>query len=115
MLGLNVFAAETDDEARALFTSLQQSFVSLRRGQPIPLPPPRPGFEEELTPAERAMLDQSLACTVVGSPATLKAALADFIARSGADELILTGQIFDHRARLRSFEIAAEVLSNLGH
>jgi luciferase family oxidoreductase group 1 len=111
MLGVNVFAAATDGEAQDLFTSLQQSFIALRRGRPIRLPPPLPGFEKELSAAEREMLDDALSCTVVGSPTTVKRQLADFIAHSGADEIMLTGQIFDHARRLRSFEIAAEVLT----
>src|SRR3954471_19793934 len=109
MLGFNVFAAATDEEARLLFTSLQQAFVNLRRGTPGPLPPPVPGFEERLTPAERAMIAQALSSTAVGSPETVRRGLEAFIARTGADELIVTSQIFDHAARLRSFEITASL------
>jgi luciferase family oxidoreductase group 1 len=107
MLGLNVFAADTDDEARVLFTSLQQAFVNLRRGQPGPLPPPVAGFEEQLTPMERLMLGDALACSIVGSPDVVRRGLAAFVERTGADELMVTAQIFDHAARLRSFEITA--------
>jgi luciferase family oxidoreductase group 1 len=107
MLGFNVFAADTDDAARLLFTSLQQAFVNLRRGTPGRLPPPAPGFEEHLTPAERAMIAQALSSTAVGSPTTVRRGIDAFIARTGADELMVTSQIFDHADRLRSFEIAA--------
>ena len=107
MLGLNVFAAESDAEARRLFTSLQQAFVNLRRGQPGPLPPPVDDIEALLSPLERSMLAQSLSCAVVGSPETVRQGLAAFIARTGADEIMVTAQIFDHAARLRSFEITA--------
>jgi luciferase family oxidoreductase group 1 len=106
MLGVNVFAAETDGEARRLFTSLQQAFVNLRCGRPGPLPPP--SDDVEMTPAERAMLDQALSCSVVGSPETVGRGIEAFAARTGADELIVTSQIFDHAARLRSYEIVAE-------
>jgi luciferase family oxidoreductase group 1 len=108
MLGLSVIAADTDAEAKLLATSQKQAFLRLRRGQPTPLPPPRPGFDEGLEPMDRAMLDSVLACAVVGSPQTVQAGLADFVARTGADELMITAQIFDHEARRRSFEIVAQ-------
>lgn len=109
MLGVNVFAAETDAEARLLFSSLQQAFVNLRTGRPGPLPPPVEGYFERLADDLRAMLDRALACSVVGSPETVRSGLAAFAARTGADELMVTAQIFDHQARLRSFEICADV------
>jgi luciferase family oxidoreductase group 1 len=108
MLGMNVFAADTDEEARLLFTSLQQAFVNLRRGRPVPLPPPLPGFDAGLHPSERFMLDEMLAHSVIGSPDTVRAGLQAFVDRTGADELMLTSQIHDHAARLRSYEIVAE-------
>ncbi len=108
MLGLTVSAADTDLEAWRLFSSVQQAFVNLRAGQPGPLPPPVDDMDARLDPMSRAMLDQALACAVVGSPRTVRQGLADFIARTGADELMVTAQIFDHAARIRSFEITAE-------
>jgi luciferase family oxidoreductase group 1 len=113
MLALNVFAADSDRAARRLFTSLQQAFANLRRGTPGPLPPPIDDIDSLLTPAEQALLEQALSCRVVGSPATVRRGLADFIARTGADEVILTANIFDHADRLRSFEIAAEAMNAL--
>jgi luciferase family oxidoreductase group 1 len=110
MLGFNVFAADTDEEARLLFTSLQQAFVNLRRGMPGRLPPPVAGFEEQLSPAERGMIAQALSSSAVGSPETVRRGVEAFIARTGADELIVTSQIFDHAARLKSFEITASLL-----
>ena len=107
MLGVNVFAAETDNEGRRLFTSLQQAFVNLRRGHPGPLPPPVDGFVERLTPGDRRLLDDMLSYSVVGSPATVRSGLKAIVARTGADELMLASQIFDHAARLRSYELAA--------
>ena len=109
MLGLNVVAADTDEAARYLFTSLQQAFVNLRTGKPGPLPPPADDLDARLGPIERALLGQVLARSVVGSPQTVRRGLDAFIARTGADELMITAQIFDHAARLRSFEITAEV------
>jgi luciferase family oxidoreductase group 1 len=113
MLGFNVFAADTDAAGRFLFSSLQQAFVNLRSGRPGLLQPPLDGYAERLHPADRLMLDTALACAAVGSPDTVRAALQAFIARTGADELMLTSQIFDHTARLRSYEIAAELRSAL--
>lgn len=109
MLGVNVFAAETDEEARFLFSSLQQAFVNLRRGRPGKLPAPVEGCEAQLDRHARAILDNALSCSVVGSRETVRRGIADFAARTGADELMVTAQIFDHAARLRSFALLAEV------
>jgi luciferase family oxidoreductase group 1 len=113
MLGVNLVAAESDALAAHLLTSLQQAFVNLRSGNPTPLPPPVEGFAARLSPEQAAMLDDVLACAAIGSPDTVRERLADLLAETGADELILTSQIHDHRARLRSFEIAADVRSVL--
>jgi len=110
MLGYNVFAADTDEEARYLATSWQQSFVNLRSGQPGRLPPPVEGYAESLPVQARAMLDQVLACTAIGSPAQVVAQLGDFIERTGADELIVTSNMYDHAARLRSHGIVAGLI-----
>ncbi len=108
MLGLNVFAADTDDEAHLLFSSLQQAFVNLRSGRPGKLPAPVKNYVNSLDPVAKSMLDQALSCAVVGAPSTVKKGLNAFIERTGADELMVTAQIFDPKARLRSFEILAE-------
>lgn len=108
MLGINVVAAETDAEARRIFTSAQQQFVNLRRGTPGQLPPPIDDIDDYASPMERAGIDQALACAVVGAPETVRRGLAAFIDRTGADELIIAGHIYDHTARLRSYEIAAD-------
>ena len=107
MLGLNVFAADRDDDARAMFTSLQQAFINLRRGRPGPLPPASPGYAAQLLPMERQMLSEMLSAAVVGDPETVRQGIAAFVARTGADELMITCQAYDHAARVRSFEIAA--------
>jgi luciferase family oxidoreductase group 1 len=111
MAGLNVIAADTDEEARLLFTSLQQAFVNLRSGRPGKLPRPAEGYAEGLDPAADAMLSRALACSVVGSPETVVPGVRAFAERTGVDELIVTGQIHDHTARLRSFEIAAAAMA----
>ncbi len=108
MLGVNVFAAATDAEARLLFSSLQQAFLRLRRGQPGKLPAPVEGFDERLSAQERALLDHSLSCSIVGGPEKVRQDLGKFVARTGADELMVTAQIHDHAARRRSFAILAE-------
>ncbi|HSW20122.1 MAG TPA: MsnO8 family LLM class oxidoreductase, partial [Ramlibacter sp.] len=107
MLGFNVIAAPTDEEAALLATSVQQSFVNLRTGRPSKLPPPSPGYLERLGAPERAMLADAHSCSAIGSPETVRRGLRAFIDRTGADELMINGQIFDHAARLRSYEIAA--------
>jgi luciferase family oxidoreductase group 1 len=108
MLGVNVFAAESESEARRLFTSLQQAFINLRRGRPGPLKPPSEGFDETLAPFERIMLADMLSYSVVGTRDQVRAGLADIAARTGADELMVASQIYDHSARLRSYTIAAD-------
>ncbi len=109
MLGITVCAAETDAEGELLFSSLQQAFVNLRTGRPGRLPPPVEGFGRTLEPIARAMLDHALACSVVGSPDTVRRGIDAFVRRYGPDELMVTAQIFDHAARRRSYEILAEV------
>lgn len=109
MPALTVIAAETDAEARFLATSLYQAFVNLRSGRPGPMPAPVEGYYERLDPQARWMLDQALACAVIGGPDTVRAGLSAFAKRTGADELMLTSQVFDHAARKRGFEIVAEV------
>ncbi len=109
MLGFNVFAAATDEEGFFRASSSQQAFVNLRTGRPGKLPPPVEGYMSRIGPQERAILDQVLSCAAIGSPDTVRKGLQDFIARTGADELMITSQIFEHSARLRSYEIAADV------
>jgi luciferase family oxidoreductase group 1 len=113
MLGVNVFAADTDAEARRLFSSLQQAFLNLRRGRPGKLPPPVDGMDERVDSFGRAMLNDALACSIVGGPETVRDGLRAFVASTGADELMVTAQIFDHDARKRSFEILAAVHQDL--
>jgi luciferase family oxidoreductase group 1 len=111
MLGFNVFAADTDEEARLLSTSVQQAFVNLRSGRPSKLQPPLAGYEDQLTPPDRAILRQVLSCAAIGSPDTVRRELRAFIERTQADELMITSQIFNHSARVRSYEIAAQSIA----
>jgi len=113
MLGFNVFAADSDEEARFRATSMQQAFVNLRSGRPSRLPPPMADYLQRIGPAEQALLDSVLSCAAIGAPDTVAAQLRAFIERTGADELMITSQIHDHAARLRSYQIAAEVRAAL--
>ena len=113
MVGVNVIAADSDEEARRLFTSLQQAFVNLRRGRPSQLPPPVDDIENRLEPSDWFSLRQMLAYSAVGAPEAVRQTLAHVIAQTGADELIVASQIFDHAARLRSYEITAAVRETL--
>ncbi|UGB46820.1 LLM class flavin-dependent oxidoreductase [Frateuria edaphi] len=113
MLGLNVVAADTDAEARRLFTTQQQSFINLRRGRPGLVPAPIDDIESYWTPTERLGVERALACAVVGGPAAVQKGLADFIARHQPDELMLTANIFDHNLRRRSFELAMQAREHL--
>ena len=109
MLGVNVVAADTDDEARYLATSGRQAFASLRRGMPTTLPPPNREFEKEVMPFRRIPLEEIQSVSIVGSAATVRDDLRDFITRTRADELIIVSHIYDHKARLRSYEIVADI------
>ena len=109
MLGFHIFAADSDAEARLLATSMKQSFVNLRSGHPSQLPPPLDGYENSLPPGAAAMLADVLSASAIGSRDTVARALTSFIERTRPDELLLTSMMFDHAARLRSYEIAADI------
>jgi luciferase family oxidoreductase group 1 len=110
MLGYNVFAAPTDEEARFLASSMQQAFIAIRTGRSIRLQPPVENFEEKLGPSEKYLLEQTLERSAIGSPETVKRTLDEFVARTGADEVMIASQIYDHGLRKRSYAIAAEVM-----
>jgi len=111
---VNVFAADTDEEARRLFTSLQQAFVNLRTGRPGPLPPPVDPADLRLSGIDSAGASHVLRFSAVGSAETVRRWLESFARATRADELMLTAQVYDHAARLRSLEIAAAVRDSLG-
>ncbi|HWA29380.1 MAG TPA: LLM class flavin-dependent oxidoreductase [Lacunisphaera sp.] len=113
MAAIGVVAADTDAAAARLATSLQQSFVLLRRGTPVPLPPPVESMEGLWSPMERAGVDQAFREAVIGSPGTVQRGIEAFLERTRVDELMVTAAIYDHAARLRSFEIVAQVREEL--
>ncbi len=113
MACISVLVAETDAEARRLFTSLEQAFVALRTGRPGQLPPPlsdteRAGFE----PAVNELLAQICRYAVVGDPVTVRRGVNEFVAATRVDELMTTAMIFEHAARLRSFELLAQACTD---
>lgn len=110
MAGFNVFAADTDEEARLLFSSIQQAFVNLRTGNAGQLPPPVPNYEESLDPRFASAIKAALACSAVGNKETIRQQIDAFVERTGVDELMVTAQIFDHQARLHSFQLLAEAV-----
>ncbi|MCA7023965.1 MULTISPECIES: LLM class flavin-dependent oxidoreductase [Stenotrophomonas] len=108
ILALNVVASESEAQSRRLFTTQQQGFVNLRRGRPGRIPPPVDDIEAFWEPHEKAGVERALACTVLGDPEQVGEGLAAFAARHRPDEMMLTANIFDHGARLRSFELAMQ-------
>lgn len=114
MVACNVFAADTMDEARFLATTMQQGFVALRTGQSRGgVKPPVENYYENLPAPHRAMLDQVMSCTAIGTQGEVEAMLRRLIARTGADEIIVAGQMFDQEARRRSFSIASAAMRAL--
>lgn len=110
MLGLNAIVADSDEEAAFLATSLQQAFVALRTGNPIKLPPPKEGYADQLPLDARAILRSVLSASVIGSREKALTQIEDFAARTRPDELIITAQIYDHSARLRSYQYLMEAV-----
>jgi luciferase family oxidoreductase group 1 len=114
MLAANVLAADTDAQARYQFTSQQQSFINLRRGTPGQVPPPIDDIESYWSPAEKAMVERSLAVSFVGSAESVERGLSSFLDVLKPDELMITAHIFDQAARLRSIELIAQVREKVG-
>ena len=111
MIGVGVFAADTDAEAERLFTSAQLQFLKMVRGHPGKLPPPVASMEGRWSAGERTAVMERTRCSAVGAPETVRRRLETLLEETEADEIIATAQIYDHAARLRSFEIAARVLA----
>ena len=109
MLGLSVVAADSDAEARRLATSLEQQFLALPRGRPVQLQPPVDSMDGRGEEWEESAVRRTLRQAVIGGPDTVQRGLEAFIAQTNADELMITSHIYDHAARLRSYEIVAEV------
>ena len=114
MVAANIIAADTDAEARRLLTSLQQSFIKLRRGMPGKLAPPVDDINTWASPMELAGLSHSLIYSFAGTVDTIARSVQSFLKQTQADELIVSGHIFDHAARLHSYELTARVRDNLG-
>ncbi len=113
MLGYNIVAADSDEQAQYLRTSALQSVLRLRSGQPGKLPPPVRDFESRLAPHERAMIDSFASCSAVGSVQTVARELHEFVRRTGADEIMAVAQIYDHAARVHSLELAMQAAQSL--
>ncbi|WP_295531804.1 LLM class flavin-dependent oxidoreductase [uncultured Pseudacidovorax sp.] len=113
MAGFNIFAADDEAQAHLLASSWQQSFVNLRSGRPGRLPPPVAGYRERIGPSENMLLDSVLSCAAIGTRETVRAGLQDFVDRTGVQEVIVASGVYDHAARLRSYEIAAEAARDL--
>jgi luciferase family oxidoreductase group 1 len=113
MLGINVIAAQSDAEARRLFTTQQQSFINLRRGMPGLIPPPIDDIESYWTPTEKFGVERALACSVVGDADSVREGLLAFIERHKPDELMITANIFEHALRRRSYEMVAAIREEL--
>lgn len=115
MVGVNIIAADTDAEARRLFTSAQQSFANIFRGARGRLPAPIDDIEAYWSPMEKAQASSMLACSIVGSRDTVRRGLARFIAHTSADELMVAAAIHDSQARLHSYEVLAAAHADLAH
>ena len=112
---VNVVAADTDEEAQHLYTTLQQNVIRMRRNTRGQLPPPIADINEFCEPHEKAAADHTLQCSLVGSLETVRSQMRLWLDKTGANEILFTGQIFDHQARLKSFEIAAEAARSLSN
>jgi luciferase family oxidoreductase group 1 len=112
MAAINVIAAETDDEARYLASSIEQSFVALRSGTPARMRPPVRDYRESLPAAARAMLEQVRSVSAIGSPETVRAAIAAFAERTGADELMIAGATFDPQAQIASLRLTMQAITS---
>ncbi|SDI98550.1 LLM class flavin-dependent oxidoreductase [Alteribacillus bidgolensis] len=112
MVGLNVVAAETDDEAEYLGTTIQQQFLNLVRNTELPLQPPVENIDNFVTEHEKILLQQQLGSSIFGGTATVKKKMQEFLDETQADEIMVNAQIYDHEKRLRSFETVSEIAIN---
>jgi alkanesulfonate monooxygenase SsuD/methylene tetrahydromethanopterin reductase-like flavin-dependent oxidoreductase (luciferase family) len=115
MVGCNVVVADTDAEARRLFTSLEQVLAGALRGPGGQMPPPVDDIESLWSPMERAQVQSMLRYSFVGSPETVRRGLVEFIRRTDADEIIVSTSVYDHIARLRSYELLGQVAETLSN
>ena len=113
MVAMNVIAADSDEEAALLCTSMDQGFVALRSGNPGKLRPPLPGYRQTLPPTALAMLEHMRQVSAIGSPATVADAIARVVERTRADELIVSGSTFDPAARQNSLMLTAKAVGTI--
>jgi alkanesulfonate monooxygenase SsuD/methylene tetrahydromethanopterin reductase-like flavin-dependent oxidoreductase (luciferase family) len=113
MIGAGIYAADTDEEAARIFSSAQLQTLNLIRDRPGKLPPPIDDIDKIWSPDERIAIQHRTRYAIVGSPATVERRLGEIIHETGANEIILTAQIFDPVARLRSFEIAGGIMARM--
>lgn len=113
MVCINIIAADSNRDAEFLFTSMQQAFVKLRRGETGQLPPPIQNMDQFWSPSEQYGVQQALSMSLVGDKAKVRHGLQSILRETDADEIMVNGQIFDHRARLHSFELAMDVKEEL--
>lgn len=109
IVGAPLFAADSDEEGQLLLSSQQRQFINLRRGVPGKLQPPEKNLQMDVSAAELAMADQAMACAIVGAPDSVERGIRGLLQRTSADELIFASHIYDHQARLRSYQIASQV------
>ncbi|WP_010281079.1 LLM class flavin-dependent oxidoreductase [Bacillus timonensis] len=110
MVAVNIIAAETDEEAELLVTSLKQNFLNMIRNTPSQLQPPVKNFDELLSPYEKAILEKQLGSTIIGSPITVKKKLQSFLDETKVDEIMVSTTVYDHNARLNSHQLVAEII-----
>ncbi|WP_042351906.1 LLM class flavin-dependent oxidoreductase [Bacillus massiliigorillae] len=110
MIGVNIIAAETDEEAKKLATSMQQQFLKLIRNAPGPLEPPIDHLDSITNDLEKEALQARVSASIIGSPVTVKKRLTELLNETQADEIIINSSIYDHSARLRSYEIVSKIL-----
>jgi luciferase family oxidoreductase group 1 len=113
MVGFNAYVADTDEEARFHASSMEQAFVALRQGRPGPIPPPVSGYRQSAGRYARAVIEQTMACSAIGSPETVSEEIGRFLEAVDVDELMVTNSSFDHAARRRSYALLAEVHDRL--
>jgi luciferase family oxidoreductase group 1 len=113
IVGAGIYAADSDEEAKTIFSSAQLQTLGLLRSRPGKLPPPVEDIELRWSPDERNAIQHRTRYSVVGAPKAIERRLGEILDDTKADEVILTGQIYDHQARLRSFEIAATILRQM--
>lgn len=110
MVAVNIIAADTDEEAEFLSTSIKQNFLNMMRNTPSQLQPPVKNLDELMSPYEKAVLEKQLSSTIIGSPTTVKNKLESFLDETKADEIMVSTMVYDHNARLYSHQLVSEII-----